>query len=217
MVFPLLVPMLVGAGMGSLIDKDKPLRGAALGATAGFGGAGLLGAGAAGGAAGGAGGSGLLAGASSAPGVGGLAGSLGSATGSSIIPAGGAVGSAGTTSALGVPITEAVASTGAASPTNLLLDGASSAEGIGGLAGSLGSTPGSGLLPGAAPSGVANTPGGFGSSLSPFSQQLLVGLLSNAGSFAPKQGSAPPSGGQLSRPGFTPNGNLFIEFQKRRR
>lgn len=61
MPFPLLIPLALAAA-GALIDKEKPLRGAALGAAAGFTGGAALGAGAAGaGAAGAAGTGGLLA------------------------------------------------------------------------------------------------------------------------------------------------------------
>lgn len=66
-MFPLLIPMAIGALAGAAANKKDRLKGAMLGAGLGAGGAaaagGLLGAGAAGSAAGGTGGAGLLSGA----------------------------------------------------------------------------------------------------------------------------------------------------------
>ena len=69
-------------------------------------------------------------------------------------------------------------------------------------------------------SGTAVTPVAQSSS-SGFGQQVGLGLLSNAPAIAellkrPK-GPAPPGPANLSGPGFNPAGNIFAQFQRRRR
>lgn len=44
---PVFTPMLIGAGVGAMTDKDNPMRGAALGGALGYGGSALMGAGSA--------------------------------------------------------------------------------------------------------------------------------------------------------------------------
>lgn len=110
-MFPLLIPMMIGAAAGALTNKDNPLKGAAMGAGMGaLGGVaapamgGLLGGGAAsaagtGAAGGAAGGTGLLAGAG-APGLSAAGGGVGlvppagalSSTASAAAPSGGVTG-----------------------------------------------------------------------------------------------------------------------------
>lgn len=42
---PVFTPMIIGAGVGAMMDKDQPLRGAALGGALGYGGSAVMGAG----------------------------------------------------------------------------------------------------------------------------------------------------------------------------
>lgn len=51
-----------------------------------------------------------------------------------------------------------------------------------------------------------------------FQQQLVTGLLSNAGSFIPQgQPAQQTPAGSLARPAFNPAQNLFLNFRRRRR